>query len=124
MNSVHFCNRCHNLTGIYMREEDKALIHHCVNCGLSEKFEPEERCIHEIHYGERDKSLALNENKYITHDVTLPTLKGNPNIVCTNELCPTITENIESSVTYIKYDYKDMKFMYICDHCGQKWVNR
>ena len=76
-----------------------------------------------IQYGEKDKSLALNENKYITHDITLPKLVANPNIVCTNETCPTITEGKESSVTYIKYDYKDLRFMYICDHCGQKWRN-
>ena len=122
--NVHFCERCDNLTGIYIKEEDNTLIHHCSSCNLSYPFEPEERCIYKIEFGEKDKSLALNENKYITQDVTLPKLVGNPNIVCMNAKCPTITENKESSVTYIKYDEKDLRFLYISDYCGQKWQNK
>ena len=61
--NVHFCERCDNLTGIYIKEEDNTLIHHCSSCNLSYPFEPEERCIYKIEFGEKDKSLALNENK-------------------------------------------------------------
>ena len=68
-----------------------------------------------------DNSEYINHNQYITQDVTLPKIEGNPNMKCTNEECISIQSGKESSVTYIKYDLENMKYIYICNHCGQKW---
>ena len=58
-----------------------------------------------------------------TQDITLPTIIGNPNIQCPNVECESIKEVKNSSVTYIKYDAENMKYIYICNYCGQKWKN-
>ena len=70
-----------------------------------------------------DNSEYINSNPYITHDITLPKIKKNQNINCTNQECSSITENKECDITYIKYDMENMKYIYICNHCGKKWKN-
>ena len=54
-------------------------------------------------------------NRY--QDIALPKIEGNPNIKCTNDECISIKENMESSVTYIKYDAENMKYIYLCLDC-------
>ena len=29
----------------------------------------------------------------------------------------------ESKITYIKYNSEEMRYLYICNHCGHKWKN-
>ena len=119
---IHFCSECHNMTFIYLNEEQD-LIHYCEACSKSESFTSENACIHTTSVNKYDNSESINYNKYITHDITLPKIEGNSNIKCTNEECESIKEDKNSSVTYIKYDSDNMKYIYICNYCGQKWKN-
>lgn len=119
---IHFCSECHNMTFIYLNEEQN-LIHYCEACSKSESFTSENACIHTTSVNKYDNSESINYNKYITHDITLPKIEGNSNIKCTNEECESIKEDKNSSVTYIKYDSDNMKYIYICNYCGQKWKN-
>ena len=119
---IHFCLECHNMTFIYLNEEQD-LIHYCEACSKSEPFTRENACIHTTSVNKYDNSESINYNKYITHDITLPKIEGNSNIKCTNEECESIKEDKNSSVTYIKYDSDNMKYIYICNYCGQKWKN-
>ena len=73
---------------------------------------------------EMDNSQIINENKYITHDLTLPTIQNNVNIKCVNPKCDSIVNKKQSSIKYIKYHYDNMKYIYICNYCGQKWNNK
>mgnify|MGYP001196231076 CR=1 FL=1 len=57
-----------------------------------------------ITFEEIDISEIINENKYITHDITLPVIEGNSNIQCTNPECESIKGDKPSSLKYIKYD--------------------
>ena len=121
---IHFCKECQNMTYLYLDDsEDKKLIHYCKACQNIEEFKGENNCIYSIDFREYDNSEYINHNQYITHDITLPKIEKNPNIQCTNEECISIKEGKESSVTYIKYDLENMKYIYICNHCGQKWKN-
>jgi DNA-directed RNA polymerase subunit M/transcription elongation factor TFIIS len=119
---IHFCSECHNMTFIYLNEEQD-LIHYCEACSKSEPFKSENACIHTTSINKYDNSESINYNKFITHDITLPKIEGNSNIQCTNEECESIKEDKSSSVTYIKYDSENMKYIYICNYCGQKWKN-
>ena len=119
---IHFCSECHNMTFIYLNEEQN-LIHYCEACSKSESFTSENACIHTTSVNKYDNSESINYNKYITHDITLPKIEGNSNIKCNNEECESIKEDKNSSVTYIKYDSENMKYIYICNYCGQKWKN-
>jgi DNA-directed RNA polymerase subunit M/transcription elongation factor TFIIS len=119
---VNFCKECHNMTFIHETEE-KTLVHVCKNCGFTEDFKNETACIYSSNFSKFDVSTFLNQNKYITHDKTLPSIKNNANIVCPNDECLTNAEKVDKSFKYIKYDEDQMKFMYVCETCGQSWTN-
>jgi len=120
---IHFCAECHNLTSTHIRDSDKSLIHHCKACDNSEAYDPKDLCIYTLIFKVGDMKHSLNQNKYLTHDVTLPKIKGNPHLRCLNTECSNYSTPETSSVTYVKYDEDQMKYMYICDACGQSWTN-
>ena len=113
---IHFCKECYNLTYLHL-DEDEKLIHACKICEKTEPFTGTNFCIYSVDYVNLDKGEIINTNKYITHDKTLPSIKDNPNIRCPNKDCNS------PSFKYIKYDSGDMKYIYICEGCGQKWSN-
>lgn len=119
---IHFCSECQNMTYLYT-DEEMNLIHYCKSCSKSEPFSGTDNCIYSINFNKYDNSEMINNNEYITHDVTLPKIEGNENIRCPNDECISIKEKKKSLITYIKYDYDNMKYIYICNHCGQKWKN-
>ena len=71
---IHFCSECHNMTFIYLNEEQD-LIHYCEACSKSEPFTSENACIHTTSINKYDNSESINYNKYITHDITLPKIE-------------------------------------------------
>lgn len=120
--SIHFCKECHNMTYIHLNEEDE-LIHACKICSTTEKFQETIHCIHSTEYTDFDISSIINSNKYVTHDITLPVIEDNPNLKCPNPECECNTKNSKTSFKYIQYNTSDMKYIYICNTCGQKWNN-
>ncbi len=119
---THFCKQCQNMTFLYT-DESKNLIHHCKACLYSEPYLKKNNCIYSIQFKKYDNSEYINSNPYVTHDITLPKIKNNPNIKCINSECISIKDSKECDITYIKYDMENMKYIYICNHCGQKWKN-
>ena len=65
MNGIHFCEICHNLTGLYVRESDNELVNYCKHCSTSRICDTQERCIYKLDMKPTDRSLSLNKNKYI-----------------------------------------------------------
>lgn len=115
--SIHFCKECNNITGIFTDESDK-LYYACKNCASTEPFESDDNCIYTLNFESFDTSLHINENRYITHDKTLPSITSNVNIKCPNNKCKG-----SDSFKFINYNKEDMKYIYICEKCGQKWKN-
>jgi DNA-directed RNA polymerase subunit M/transcription elongation factor TFIIS len=123
MSDIHFCNRCQNMTTLYVKE-DGDLIHYCKACEETDVYQSDGcPCVYSIDQGPIDISQVMNKNKYLTHDVTLPKIKGNPNVRCLRADCPTNCDNAPSSVTYLKYDFENMNYIYVCDECGSSWTN-
>ena len=119
---THFCKQCQNMTFLYT-DENKKLIHHCKSCLSSEDYSKRNNCIYSIQFKKYDNSEYINSNPYVTHDITLPKIKNNTNIKCINQECISVKEDKGCDITYIKYDIENMKYIYICNHCGQKWNN-
>ena len=120
---INFCDDCHNLTYLHINEEQQ-LIHFCSLCQTEKKVESTKRYIYKQTFSEIDISQLINHNKYINQDTTLPIIQGNESIQCTNQECISIKESKPSSVKYVKYHYDNMNYIYICNHCGQKWTNK
>ena len=96
---INFCPKCDNLLFIYSDEEDKEKLY--LGC---------KACVH--------------KNEYTDHDITLPTIKNNPNIKCPNVDCESNTKGKPSDIIYIKYDHESMDYLYGCKYCKQKWNNK
>mgnify|MGYP001163952056 FL=1 len=121
---LNFCDNCNNLMDIYSDEETNKLYLGCKCCSNKVDYNETNKCIYtnEAHI---ELSDIINANQYLTEDVTLPVIKGNPNIKCPNEQCIcNVDDKVESEILYIKYDSEKLSFMYICKHCNQKWTNR
>jgi DNA-directed RNA polymerase subunit M/transcription elongation factor TFIIS len=115
---VHFCDKCEYMTEL--STEDDVLIHVCNVCGYKKKVDEDDQYIYEISNESIDLSEIINSNDYKTHDVTLPKIKKNTSIKCVNTDCGSHNDP-KSEITYFKYDSESMKYLYMCDHCGQTW---
>lgn len=118
---INFCDNCDNCLFLYSDEEKKELYLGCKVCQTKKPYN-QEKCIYSNQY-ELDLSETINQNKFLKEDNTLPTIKDNSNIKCPNIECSSIKNNKPSDIQYIKYDHINMKFMYVCKYCSQKWTN-
>ena len=122
---MEFCEFCNNM--YYIKEKSdqddtQDLIYYCKNCG-SEK---------EIKDGQYSKKILSNDcdtmqskylqyiNPNIIYDLTIPHVN---NVTCTNDSC--IKKPSESNdVMYIKYDHRNIKYVYFCTYCKYFWINK
>ena len=116
---ISFCKDCDNILYLYKDGESNDLYHFCKACGSNTKIEEKVKLVYIKDNGSLDKSESISNNMYITHDITLPSIKNNPNIKCRNVDC----DAEETDIKYIKYDDVKMKFLYVCNNCGCKWRN-
>lgn len=121
---LNFCDNCNNLMDIYSDEETKKLYLGCKCCSNKTDFNEGNKCIY-TNESIIELSDIINSNQYLTEDITLPLIRGNPNIKCPNADCDGNTkEGIDSEILYIKYNSEKLSYMYICKHCNTKWTNR
>jgi DNA-directed RNA polymerase subunit M/transcription elongation factor TFIIS len=116
---ITFCKDCDNLLYLYKSNDSDDLYNCCKSCGSKTKVDEKVTLVYTNDKGKMDRSECIVNNMYITHDITIPSIKNNPNISCKNPDC----QVKESNIRYIKYDDINMKFIYICNHCGHKWKN-
>jgi len=117
---LSFCKECDNVLTIYENQETKKLHNCCKACGNIEDIIAGNKPIYSNNNKLKFNTInIINSNSYITHDITLPVIKGNTNIKCKNGLC----DSEVTDISYIKYDSTNMKYIYICKHCGAKWSN-
>lgn len=119
---IEFCEQCDMKLGYYVSDETKRLYLGCKVCGNKKEHNKDTFCIYNNDY-EIDLSQIISKNKYLEHDITLPSIKNNQNIKCPNEECISIKEKKPSDILYIKYDHENLKYSYICKHCKQNWTN-
>lgn len=117
----NFCNDCNNVMYIYLDKdtEKPQLYLYCKACQYKKEYDG-----NLLYNNDNNLELSgsINNNKYINYDITLPHIKSH-NIKCPNEECKSIVEGLESDIIYIKYDKSNMKYIYTCNYCGQKWTN-
>lgn len=117
----NFCDDCDNVMYVYLDKEEEIpkLYLYCKAC-LNKKPYDGNLLYNNDH--NIDVSESINNNKYINYDITLPHIKSD-NIKCPNEQCKSITDKLQSDIIYMKYDNNNMKYIYTCNYCSQKWTN-
>ena len=122
---MDFCEFCSNMYYIKEKTDDEDvqdLVYYCKNCGSEKKIKD----------SQQSKKILSNDcdtmqskylqyiNPNIIHDLTIPHVN---NVNCTNNSC-TKKSTEENDVMYIKYDHKNIKFLYFCTFCQYFWINK
>ena len=107
------------VTSLVKSNEEKKLVKFCKHCDF-EKVETVNTAINisKTFYSGDDLLYNQHVNKYLRYDPTLRRIKD-PLINCPNENCNAPDD--KKQVIYIKYDNKNMKYLYVCEHCGETW---
>lgn len=94
-------------------EEEGKAYHKCLSCPYQEQVMD---IVYE-HDLQQNTSVQYSAIPYIKFDQTLPIFK---NMVCPNEDCP--TRGGESNIVGQKVDTSNVKWMYQCRVCDEKWT--
>jgi len=136
---MHFCIKCGNMYYIKIDENNnEELTYNCRKCGHKNSElinELDNLCVSKtelIKNSTVDYSNIINE--YTKLDPTLPRIN---NINCPIATCPSNIEPTgdneeksngkkaqEKEIIYIRYDDKNMKYLYLCGVCDHYWNNK
>ena len=115
---MKFCPVCRYY--LYLNIEEQACIRLCRACGYTEK-EEKGNLISETLVKERtSEGYKILLNEFTRQDPTLPHLKTK----CPRDDCKSNGRGAEKDVIYIKYDSENLKYLYICNVCGEYWRTR
>jgi DNA-directed RNA polymerase subunit M/transcription elongation factor TFIIS len=111
---LEFCNVCENY--LYLDTSNDKLTKSCKTCGYKKDGEGgliTETIIH---------AKSSEEYKYVVNEFTKqdPRLPHFKNLKCPNAACASQTTG-QNDVIVIKYDQKQLRFVYICSICDAKW---
>ena len=115
---MKFCGKCDNM--YYLKNlEDGKLVYFCRHCG-NEDHNLDQSNFKVFKYDTETKIKNKTINQYTKYDPTLPHLSS---MKCPNSSCSSNrSDNPEASdVLYIRYDDKNMLYMYMCCLCDTKW---
>lgn len=119
---MNFCETCGNMLYMNVRPGDDGvpvLSCACKSCGSSSELGAE-KCSAALFTSDySDDHLAYKQymSPHISHDPTLPHAD---NIECINPDCSRQTEE-PRDVIFVKYDRKNLKFLYHCCYCKEFW---
>ncbi len=117
--AMKFCPVCRYY--LYLDMSEGKLTRLCRSCGHSEE-EMSGGLVSFTNLEEKvNEGYKILVNEFTRDDPTLPHVN---NIKCKNEGCASNKSGAKSDVIYIKYDAVNMKFLYICNVCGDQWRSR
>jgi DNA-directed RNA polymerase subunit M/transcription elongation factor TFIIS len=124
---MDFCTVCQNMYYIRLTGENQdKLIYYCRKCGHEDNeliASLENVCVSQTQLKASVSSYEHIINKYTKLDPTLPHIN---NIECPNSACESNAKEDDSTkkttdILYLRYDDKNMKFVYLCTYCDTVW---
>lgn len=119
---MHFCSNCNNMYYVKLKKDsENQLIYYCKKCGNQENLLNEDNLVvSKTQLKHKKQTFHHIINQYTKLDPTLPIMKTIP---CPNAACPCNNEEdpVENEVIFMRYDDKNMKYVYICKHCDTIW---
>jgi DNA-directed RNA polymerase subunit M/transcription elongation factor TFIIS len=129
---MNFCPKCENYLYLEQASEEKVtatgttekryfLNRRCRTCGYVE-VDTEGGLVNETIVQERaSEGYKILLNEFTRQDPTLPHVNTLP---CPNTATCKSYKGTARDVIIIKYDAQNMKFLYICNVCGEQWRSR
>tara|TARA_Y100000816_G_C25876665_1_gene457448 strand:- start:337 stop:675 length:339 start_codon:yes stop_codon:yes gene_type:complete len=109
-----------------MSEDSDKLIYYCRKCNnKNEDIINDEICVSKTHIKDTSQTYKNIVNEYTKLDPTLPRINT---IDCPNKECDSNKDKndknyVEKEIIYLRYDDKNVKFVYLCAHCDKTWLN-
>tara|TARA_B100001123_G_C15278219_1_gene1013024 strand:+ start:1686 stop:2081 length:396 start_codon:yes stop_codon:yes gene_type:complete len=126
---MHFCSKCGNMFYLKLAKKDDEsediLIYYCRNCGHEDTNLISN--LNNLYVSKTDIKTKTNYtniiNKFTKLDPTLPRITNIdcPNHDCASNIKDKSEEKEEKEIIYIRYDDKNMKFLYLCAVCDTVW---
>jgi len=133
---MHFCIKCGNMYYIKI-DDNEELTYNCRKCGHKNSDlinELDNLCVSKTELNKNsnvDYSTIINQ--YTKLDPTLPRIN---NINCPRADCPSNIQSsdgeskdgntvkpVDKEIIYIRYDDRNMKYLYLCGVCDHYWNN-
>ena len=114
------CPTCQNMYVMKLQPNGK-LLWKCLSCGIEEEQVGGCLLMETLVQERSSEGYRILLNEFTRQDTTLPHTKS---IKCSRESCPSNGSSKERDVIYIKYDAVNMKYLYICNVCGESWRSR
>ena len=117
---MHFCTQCQNMYYISIDPDDtNKLVYYCRNCGnQDDTLSVDNVTVSKSQLKKSEQEFSHVINKYTKLDPTLPRINK---ILCPNPECSTNTKDEAREIIYIRYDDKNMKYVYLCSTCDTVW---
>ena len=112
--TMRFCPTCDNL--FYLTIED-TVQYKCKKCGTVEDI-GEDCTLSQTFCNQPRQNVQNSVNKYTKLDPTLPRIN---NVLCPNSECATNNGDALREIIYIRYDDRNMKYVYLCSECDTIW---
>jgi len=114
------CATCQNMYVMNI-QPDGTLIWKCHSCGIQERQEGGCLLLETLVQERSSEGYRILLNEFTRQDATLPHVKT---VKCPKGDCASNGGSVERDVIYIKYDTINMKYLYICNVCGESWRSR
>lgn len=116
---MDFCKNCDNMYYLIIND-DGHLVHFCKYCGETDNDIIDTQNMKVLKFSKNNKPKNIHVNEYTKYDPTLPHLSS---IKCPNQECKSnVRDDVQQDVVYLRYDDKNMKYMYLCCHCDKNWI--
>ena len=120
---MHFCTNCDNMYYIKLGgPEANELVYYCRNCGHENAhIGKEDIYVSQTNLKPVDNNYVNIINQYTKFDPTLPRVT---NVKCPNTECASKKdENVCNEVIMMRYDDKNLRYVYLCPICDTTWKN-
>ena len=125
---MRFCEKCDNMYYISIPDGGNQLVYYCRQCGHTDSNvdSTESIIVSKKSFKQQDHSFEHMINQYTHLDPTLP---HTSTVRCPSAQCPTNKDapgdekKPDNDVIYMRYDFDQMKYVYLCTHCKHVWTN-
>lgn len=115
---MRFCEKCENMLYLNINDETAELTYSCRYCGDVQTGTVDEHVVHRVSFENQSFDHLNVINQYTKDDPTIPITTSIP---CPMAECDSNKEGGTPKLRYVRHDKTNLKYSYMCMHCGHVW---
>ena len=120
--TLHFCPQCRYYLALDIT--DTTLTRVCRHCGYKQEETKGALVLETVVQEKASESYKILLNEFTRQDPTLPHVSNIPCPGFPEKPCGSTKGVAKPDVILIKSDPVNMKYLYLCNVCGQQWRSR